>query len=113
MSDDEYDHVFPWEQEGTKETPLSLVIGKVSSWDKDDFDIQEIPTLKLLDWSFQIEDILRPINWESGYGGAECPAIHVWTETRVWFIGHYDGMTWWTSVPRNPQDSCPHLVGGG
>lgn len=51
--------------------------------------------------------------YDGGFGGEDCHPILVWTETRVLFVGCYDGATWIESVPRNPSDDVPKFVGGG
>jgi len=50
----------------------------------------------------------------SGYGGQRFPPVYVWTESRVYLKGHYDGSEWITSVPRSPKDDeSPEPIGGG
>jgi len=52
-------------------------------------------------------------SFDGGYGSPECHSTFVWTDERIIFVGKYDGSTWLTSVPRNPMDCVPHMVGGG
>lgn len=49
----------------------------------------------------------------TGYGSQSLPAIYLWTKSRVYLKGTYDGAEWVTSVPRHPSDEAPDSVGGG
>jgi hypothetical protein len=69
------------------------VSGKVITWEE---------AAMLLDYEYSQE-----------YGGVDCNAITAWTETRVIFVGCYDGSSWLTSVLRNPTPHIPEWVGGG
>lgn len=51
--------------------------------------------------------------YDGGFGGEDCHPIYIWTETRVLFVTCYDGATWISSVPRNPEDCKPQFMGGG
>lgn len=52
--------------------------------------------------------------YDTGYGGVDCDAIWAWTETRVLFVGCYDGASWIQAAPRNPgTDIEAQTVGGG
>lgn len=66
---------------------------------------------KLVDWP--TAKPLLDYDYARGYGGEDCHAVTAWTAYRVIFVGCYDGATWVTSVPRNPQDCKPTMVGGG
>lgn len=61
------------------------------------------------------EEVAPSLDYEynAGYGGVECHAITAWTESKVIFVGVYDGSSWVTSVPRHPMPHMPHTVGGG
>lgn len=50
--------------------------------------------------------------FDSGYGGAEGPAVLAWTERRVYFPVTYDGSEWLGSAPRNPQAEGQGHEGG-
>ncbi len=41
--------------------------------------------------------------YNDGFGSQDCHNIYAWTATRVLYIHEYDGSTYVTSVPRNPQ----------
>jgi len=41
--------------------------------------------------------------YSTGYGGADCHALLMWTPTRIIFIEEYDGATGVGSLPRNPE----------
>jgi hypothetical protein len=52
-------------------------------------------------------------NISGGFGNPDVVPFYVWTNYRVLFIGCYDGATWLESVPRNPTNVIPNIVGGG
>lgn len=57
---------------------------------------------------------LFEIEIEIGYGGVEGRAFHIWTPTKVYFMGCYDGAQWVTWVPRHPtSEDQPVAIGGG
>lgn len=66
---------------------------------------------KLIDWP--TAQPLLDYDYDRGYGSEDCHAVTAWTPSKVIFVGCYDGATWVTSVPRNPQDCVPSMVGGG
>lgn len=47
------------------------------------------------------------IDFDNGYGGADCFPMYAWTQSRVYFIAEYDGATWLAWLPRNPIDTNP------
>ncbi len=50
--------------------------------------------------------------FDDGYGGVDGDAFTVWTQTRVYFPGIYDGAEWCASVPRHPNGvPTPHIGG--
>jgi hypothetical protein len=51
-------------------------------------------------------------SYDTGYGGADCHAVWVWTPTRVLFVVQYDGSTGLESVPRAPVAGLPDMPGG-
>jgi len=51
-------------------------------------------------------------NVNSYYGAPKSYAIYVWTNKNVFWITQYDGSTWLSSMPRNPEDCEPRLHGG-
>lgn len=50
--------------------------------------------------------------YSTGYGAPECDAIYAYTAERVLSVAQYDGSTWITSIPRNPQPCKPEMAGG-
>lgn len=55
---------------------------------------------RLLSWAEA-----RPLldhEWDSGFGGQDCPDFTAWTADRVLSIHEYDGSTSIIWVPRNP-----------
>jgi hypothetical protein len=65
-------------------------------------------------WSDQYDDIKhRTLDWETAIPFInDCDCFYVWTKTKVFFIGGYDGTTWITDVPRHPIDCIPYIVEG-
>lgn len=66
------------------------------------------------------ENVLLPVDvalakldveYDNGYGGADCFPIYAWTKTRVYFIGEYDGATGLDWIPRNPINIAPQFSG--
>ena len=52
-------------------------------------------------------------NYDRGYGSPECHAIYAYTTDRVVLVSTYDGSTYLMSIPRNPGNYRPEMVGGG
>lgn len=50
--------------------------------------------------------------FDSGYGSAGCHPVYVWTPTRIFFVGEYDGSTSLSWVPRHPIPCEPQFSGG-
>lgn len=90
---------------------IGVVIGK-DEWSRlGDREIPDEQANKLLTW-----EVARPLldySYDAGYGGEDCHAVHVWTEDMVIFAPCYDGSTWLSALPRNPQHSHPIFHGGG
>lgn len=51
------------------------------------------------------------LDFDDGFGGADCFPIYAWTASRVFFITEYDGSTGLSWVPRNPVDIMPGFSG--
>lgn len=51
------------------------------------------------------------VEYDNGYGGADCFPMYAWTKSRVFFIHEYDGATGLNSVPRHPIDCKPDFGG--
>lgn len=51
------------------------------------------------------------VEYDNGFGGADCFPIYAWTKSRVFFIGEYDGATGLNWVPRNPIAIEPSFSG--
>jgi hypothetical protein len=47
------------------------------------------------------------LDYDSGYGGADCFPFYAWTEDYVLFVAEYDGSTRLGRIPRNPIDVEP------
>lgn len=79
-------------------------------WTQEDYDaeIHVIP--------FDHEALDR--EFIGGYGSVDCPPIMAYDKKYVYFRGCYDGASWITSIPRNPEDiiglnTGMPCVGGG
>lgn len=59
-----------------------------------------------------LEEAKPILDYDYDYGGPECHAVYIWTKTRVFVIGEYDGSTWVEAIPRNPESCKPRMVGG-
>lgn len=55
------------------------------------------------------EDGLKKLDleYDNGYGGADCYPMYAWTKTRVYLITEYDGSTGMMWLPRNPINCEP------
>jgi hypothetical protein len=51
------------------------------------------------------------VEYDAGYGGADCFPFYAWTKSRVYFVGEYDGATGLNWVPRHPVDMEPNFSG--
>ena len=51
------------------------------------------------------------VEYNNGYGGADCFPMYAWTKSRVFFISEYDGSTGLSFVPRHPVAGEPYFNG--
>lgn len=51
------------------------------------------------------------LDFDDGFGAADCFPVYAWTKSRVYFIKEYDGATGLAWVPRNPVDISPSFSG--
>ena len=70
----------------------------------------KIPKGKLLTWKTAAK--LLNYEFDDGYGAPACNAIYAWTKNWIIAISQYDGATSPYSIPRNPRDCKPQMVGG-
>lgn len=58
------------------------------------------------------EDGLKLLNidYNAGYGGAECFPFYAWTANYILLVQEYDGATDVTAIPRNPVDCEPQFL---
>lgn len=54
---------------------------------------------------------LLDVEYDDGFGGADCFPMYAWCAPWVYFISEYDGSTNLSCVPRNPVDCEPALNG--
>ena len=100
------------EDEASGEDIKAVVIGELG-WG--DFGSEKVPNYsripkgKVINWEEAIKWIDYEFNDSYGYPG--CNAIVVWTTNKVISIGTYDGATFPFSIPRNPTDFIPEMVG--
>jgi len=89
----------------------AIVIGHFGGYGTDDRDQLSSNRNKIQKWN----DVKQYMDYEydDSWGGQDCHSVFIWTKDRIYFVGTYDGSTWITSVPRNPEDCSPHSVGGG
>lgn len=94
---------------------LAIVISRESPFDhmEDDRAISKEFFDTPLTW--EGAENLLDYNYHTGYGGVDCHCFYAWTETRVLFLGTYDGSTWIASVPRDWREKhiVAQYVGGG
>ncbi len=92
----------------------SVVIGSFGGWEWSNSTNEKIPKKfrnKVLTWG-EAKPLLD-YEYDTGFGGADCHAIYVWTPTKIIFVSEYDGSTRVTSLPRNPIECNPSMPGGG
>ena len=51
------------------------------------------------------------LDYDNGYGGADCYPLYAWTASRVFFVHEYDGSTGLCWAPRNPMALEPEFSG--
>ena len=69
------------------------------------------PTSNVMTWADS-----RPIfdyEYNHDFGGVDCHAVNVWTESKVIFVSQYDGMTNVETIPRSPTPGPVRMFGGG
>ena len=89
------------------------VIGNFGGYDWGEGYGEKVPKElrnRLLTW--EETKPLLDYEYDDGFGGAECNSIYAWTATRVIFVSEYDGSTTVTSLPRNPCECSPTMLGG-
>ena len=50
------------------------------------------------------------IEFDNGYGGADCFPVYAWTPNFIFAISEYDGATGYHTIPRNPVASEPEFM---
>ena len=48
--------------------------------------------------------------YDTGYGGADCNAIYLYTRNFIVFVSEYDGATSVDCIPRNPTECTPNYL---
>ena len=48
--------------------------------------------------------------YDTGYGGADCNAIYLYTKSFIVFVSEYDGATSINCTPRNPIECMPDYL---
>lgn len=88
----------------------AVVVGKhYSDHDWNDEPFNQVPIGVVMSW-----DEAKPFltyEFDSGYNGADCHPVYVWTKTKIIMIHEYDGAVWPATVPRNPMDIVPEFGG--
>lgn len=51
------------------------------------------------------------VEYDNGFGGADCFPMYAWSPSWVYFIAEYDGSTGLSRVPRMPVDCKPEFDG--
>lgn len=61
------------------------------------------------------EDGLKKLDveYDAGFGGADCYPMYAWTKSRVFWVAEYDGATSLAWAPRNPTAIKPQFSGQG
>lgn len=100
-----------WLEEAEKhfgETIESIVVGRHDTeWRNPAKDDENV----LLPREVALEKL--DVDFDNGYGGADCFPIYAWTASRVFFIDEYDGATGLAWVPRHPASCSPQFSGDG
>lgn len=95
-----------------KEPVEAIVFGKAQDWNYGDEPPAHLAPLLEYPISLADAEPFLDIAFHDGFGGAESVPFYLWTATRVYFVGEYDGSEWLTSVPRHPQPCWPRHSGG-
>lgn len=53
---------------------------------------------------------LLDVEYDNGYGGADCFPMYAWTQNWIIVILEYDGSTGIGCIPRNPIDCEPNFL---
>lgn len=91
----------------------AVVIGAEggTEWDDDEERNRGVPAdRKFVVITADEAELWLSYNYDTGYGGADCHAVYVWTATKVIFVAEYDGSTRVTSLPRNPTPCHPGMA---
>lgn len=92
---------------------IGVVLGKMG-WE--DYNNEIVPNyIKMpIGKLIKLEEAKPFLDYEynDGYGSPELPCIYAWTPTRIIAVFQYDGSTSFYSIPRNPIDCIPAMVGG-
>lgn len=96
-----------------EETIVSAVVGKhykntFSGEEPSEFNC---PVNRVLPWTEAREYL--SVEFNSGYGGADCYPVFAWTATKILTVLEYDGATFPAVYPRNPTDCVPGFTGEG
>ena len=87
---------------------LGAVIGE--SWSNEDSipNYTSQPHNKLISWD-EAKQYLD-YDFDSGFGGADCNPVYVWTDSNIIFVHEYDGATSLNKIPRFPCDCEPDFT---
>ena len=67
--------------------------------------------IKVVQGSWESHKHVFDYDYDTGYGGADCHAVLVWTPTRAIFVGEYDGATAVEWLPIAPSvDGKPKFI---
>jgi len=95
-------------------SPIEAVIVGEMGWPDYGNDERHEPGLsrkgEILSWEEAAP--LLDYEYDSGYGAPDCQAVWAWTKDSVLFIVEYDGSTYISSIPRNPEEGIPSMPGG-
>lgn len=81
-----------------------VLIGKHYNdyWDDDEEDRRPIEARnELVDRETALK--ILDLDYDSGYGGADCFPLYAWSKKAIFFVSEYDGATGLARIPRNPQ----------
>lgn len=110
---------FAEEIETEAEGPIEAVVIGWGGWSSEDddepfgleaFEPYDWPRNVVLKWDEARLWLDR--EYDSGYGSPSCPAVTIWTASKVGWVTQYDGSTRLSWVHRNPVDHVPEMPGG-